>query len=446
MPSGSTGARPVLPLVAALVLCVAAAPATRADPRGDAVRRALFYLQLTQVKRPLDVTVGGLRVRDEPGDWPQRFRLAGSDGFAVRDVSPFTVAFIHHALTAIDDADPTLGLGPGDVERARALRRRAAGFLRRFESPPGSPDAGTFGFWPPDTDPDRPRPLTEALLMAWLQGPILGGDRVPLNLVIYPAPMAVPTDADVTAAVAVALRDDARLDGGPEAPVPLAGFVADWRDLGEVPLRRSPDWLPPASGAFLTWLAYTAGPPGTAPNDVDLVVNANVLFALGRLDRLDTPGVADAVALIDAVVAAGVHRDEPESITEYYPDNLAFRFAVSRAYGEGGVWQLGPAVEILADEVEASAIHEPDGTAHWDLGAPQLDTAFAVLTLVHAGRGGELVDAAVAYLIREQGALGGYDEATFFVARADGGQVFEFSSRAFTTAMVLEAIVRADGR
>jgi len=83
-----------------------------------------------------------------------------------------------------------------------------------------------------------------------------------------------------------------------------------------------------------------------------------------------------------------------------------------------------------------------DGTAFWDQGEPHLNTAFAVLTLLNAGRETAIIDQAIEYLVAEQDADGGFDESTFFVGRNDGGQVFEFTSTSFTTAMALEALVR----
>jgi hypothetical protein len=172
------------------------------------------------------------------------------------------------------------------------------------------------------------------------------------------------------------------------------------------------------------------------------VVNANVLYALARYDRLEVPGVAEAVGLVNLVTASGLHRDRVEEITHYYPDNLAFQYVVSRAFREGPVPALEPAVEILANDLEASVLLRADGTAYWDKGAPHLNTAFAVLTQLNAGRDTPIVDRAIDYLISEQNVLGGFDEATFFVGRTDSGQVFEFTSASFTTAMVLEALVR----
>jgi hypothetical protein len=429
-------------LAFALVLG-AASPGATADEAAVPLKRALAFLRTRQVQEPLDILVDGARVRDYPGDWPQFFSLRGAPVLRVRDASPFMVAFIHHSLTqVVEENRVSLGLSRRDVRAARDMRRRAVSFLSRFESPVGAPDAGTFGFWPYDQHPEVPRPAVEQALVSWLRGPILGGARVPLNLHVFPTPLAIPSDADVTATTYAALLDDVRIDGGQAIDVPFHQFFADWGDRGQVPRRLNPPWLPPASGAFLTWLTYREPGAPLFPNDVDLVVNANVLFALGRSDRLDVRGVAEAIELIRLVTALGLHRDRFEEIAEYYPDNFVFHYAVSRAYYEGGVTGLAPAVEILADDLETSAIERNDGTAYWDRGAPHLNTAFAILTLLNAGRESPLVARAAAYLASEQNRAGGYDAAPFFFGRADGGQVFEFSSAAFTTGMVLEALAR----
>jgi hypothetical protein len=422
----------------------ATAPGQTVENRASPGRRALNYLLARQLQQPINIYIGDRPVlQDYPGNWPQFFSLRGTPQFLVREVSPFMVAYVHHALTHVVKANRrALGLSPRDLLAARWMRRRAVEFMLRFESSAGTADAGTFGFWPYDQEPDLPRPFIGSLLLDWLRGPILGGDRVPLNLRVFPSPLAIPTDADVTATTYAVLADDALIDGGSGSAVPFERFFVDWRDLGNVPRRRNPPWLPPASGAFLTWLTYQHRSYPLYPNDVDLVVNANVLFALGRYHRLDVPGVDEAVSLINLAVALGLHRDHPEEISEYYPDNFAFHYAVSRAFHEGGVSTLEPAVETLADGLESTVIERSDGKAYWDHGAPQLNTAFAILTLLNAGRNTPLVTRAVAYLVGAQNIWGGFDAATFFIARADGGQVFEFSSASFTTAMALEAFSR----
>lgn len=436
----------LLPAVTGLLaLClVSSVPASLgAGDRGSPIERAIGFLFTQQVSQPLEAVVDGVRVVDLPGNWPQYFNLRGAPAFRVRDVSPFPVAFIHHALTHVaDEHRGALGLSRLDLDAARVMRRRAVAFMKRFGAAPHAPDAGTFAFWPYDADPATPDALLTFLLTAWLRGPILGGQRVPLNLPIYPGTLAIPSDADVTATTYATLLDDAVVDGGPGSEVAFERFFGDWRDLGVVPRRLNPPWLAPGSGAFLTWLTYREQPVPLFPNDVDLVVNANVLYALARYDRLEVPGVAEAVGLINLVTASGLHRDRLEEITHYYPDNLAFQYVVSRAFREGPVPALEPAVEILANDLEASVQLRADGTAYWDQGAPHLNTAFAVLTQLNAGRDTPIVDRGIDYLVSEQDVLGGFDEAAFFVARTDSGQVFEFTSASFTTAMVLEALAR----
>ena len=410
------------------------------DPESP-LEKALAFLSVNQVRRPVDAIVNGVRVVDFPGDWPQNFHLHGGDLFRVRDVSPFTVAYIHHALASLEANRRVLHLSSRDLGAARSMRQRAVGFIEGFKSPPGAADAETFAFWPYDTDPATPDPLLTFILTVWLRGPILGGQRVPINLPIYPGTLAIPSDADVTASAYATVLDDDILDGGPGTHVAFEQFFVDWRDLGVVPRRLNPPWLPEASGAFLTWLTYRDQPFPPFPNDVDLVVNANVLYSLARHHRLDVPGVTEAVEWINFATGLGLHRGHMEEISSYYPDNLAFQYVVSRAFHEGPVPALGPAVQILADDLETSVLLRADGTAYWDHGDPHLNTAFAVLTLLNAGRNTPIIDRAVDYLIAEQNALGGFGEATFFVGRTDSGVVFDFSSEAFTTAMVLEALV-----
>lgn len=439
-----SSARIVRP-VAVLVACgtFLSAPGFGAGQRASSIERAIAFLSAHQLREPLDTIVAGSPVVDFPGDWPQFLVLRGSEAFRVRDVSPFVVGFIHHALTPIDERSrQALGLSPADLRLVRLMRRRAVDFMKRFESAAGGPDAGTFAFWPYDRDPSTPDPFLTFLLTLWLRGPILGGQRVPINLRIFPSTLAIPSDADVTATTYATLLDDALLDGGAGSQVPFERFFKDWRDVGIVPRRLNPSWLPPASGTFLTWLTYRDEPFPLFPNDVDFVVNANVLYALARYNRLNVPGAAEAIRFINFITAARIHEDRIEEISSYYPDNLVFHYAVSRAFHEGPVAALQPSVRILADDLEASVLFRSDGTAYWDRGDPHLNTAFAVLTLLNAGRDSPIVGRAIQYLISEQDELGGFGEATFFHGRADGGQIFDFTSASFTTAMVVEALAR----
>ena len=407
------------------------------------IERALDYLLAQQVAESFDTTLNGVRVIDREGNWPQYFHLKGNEAFRFRDVSPFTVSFIHHALShVVSENRRALALGGRDLILARLMRQRAVTFLRSFESKPDGADAGTFGFWPYDTDPATPTPFVNALLTWWLKGPILAA--IECRSIFRSTRALSPSLPMRMSPRQSTLRSwTTRLPTEDLAATPqFERFFVDWRDVGVVPRRLNPFWLPTASGVFLTWLTYRDAPTPVFPNDVDLVVNANVLYSLGRYGRLDVPGAAEAVWFINRVVELGIHRDHFQEISEYYPDNFAFHYVVSRAFREGPVPALEPAVEILASDLEASALARPDGSVYWDRGAPQLNTAFAVLTLLNAGRSTPLLDRAIQYLMKEQGAFGGFASATFFFGRTDGGQVFEFTSPSFTTAMALEAFVR----
>jgi len=128
--------RLVFGLAAALVL-LCAPPRIAARDRPSPIERALGFLSRHQLTEPLDLTTSAGHVVDFAGDWPQYFHLPGSQALSVRDVSPFMVAFIHHALTRIVASDrEALGLTPSEVDGARAMRERAVAFIRRFASPP----------------------------------------------------------------------------------------------------------------------------------------------------------------------------------------------------------------------------------------------------------------------------------------------------------------------
>ena len=407
------------------------------------IQRAIAYLNASQTKH--DSSAPGHV--DYAGNWPQIFHFKNIPGYRIPDVSPFVVVFAHHALAAITpETQIALGLGDADVSNAQDMRKRAMNCLLRFQANEDAHDAGTFGFWPYDADPrpgDSPLELT---LFDLLQGPLLGGDRTPVNLSYYPLELAVPADADVTATVYAALLDDQLLDGGPGAETGLGALLGGNRHTKGVLLRSDPNWLPDNSGAYLTWFMRKRN-GATYGNDVDLVVNANVLFALARYGLTDTPGFGEAIALIDDAVNDGLHRTRWDDISLYYPDSYVFHYCVSRAFAEGPAPALAPAVERLAAELIDEVRHCASGTAFWDKGHPQLNTAFAVLTLINAGTNSPLVDEGVAYLERTQNpATGAWDEAPFFIARADSGIVIEWESAPLTTVLALEALCKAQLR
>lgn len=412
-------------------------------PNATPVQKGLHYLENEQVARPNDAVIPFTNEIDFPGDWPQFATLVQAPAVRFRDPSPFIPSLIHHSLSVInDDTGDALGLTADDLAKAARMRTASMDFMLRFASRDDALDAGTFGFWPylRDTPPE----------LLWLQQWLVSfagfiplyGERGPINFPILSPREAIPTDSDVTANVYVCMLDDALLDGGPGASGTIGHYFSAWRDLGVIFRRNNPDWMPAATGAFLTWFSYRNPPDPTLPNDVDIVVNANVLFALGRYGELDTPGVVHAITLINVAIARGVQRERINDAALYYVDNFALDYCISRAYAEGGVHALAPSVEILAADIEAMAIVDED-TAHWNRGTPSLSTAFAMLTLMNAGRTGPLLDKAAAYLIAQQDPVtGAWPEEEFFRGTTDSGIELRWGASSYTTALALEALCR----
>ncbi|NUM53356.1 MAG: hypothetical protein HUU46_06915 [Candidatus Hydrogenedentes bacterium] len=409
--------------------------------RVSPIQRALLYLDAAQTKRD-SMTPGEIDYR---GNWPQIFHFRNVPGYRIKDVSPFVVVFAHHALAGISPAtQDALGLGADDIKLAHKMRVRAVDCLNRFKADDAAFDAETFGFWPYEMDSGSSTPLLEDLLFDLLEGPVLGGTRAPVNLSYFPTEMAVPTDADVTATVYAALLDHRTLDGGEAVTANLDDLFGGNRHIDAVPLRFDPAWLPDDSGAFLTWFMENASATPQYGNDIDLVVNANVLFALARFGLVKTPGFSESVAVIDDAVRNGLHRVQWDNISLYYPDSYVFHYCVSRAYAEGPIPELDAAVQQLASEIIDEARTCADGTSYWDKGSPELNTAFAVLSLIHSGVDTPLIDEGIAFLERRQNSItGAWGAAPFFIARADSGIVIEWESAPLTTAIALEALCKA---
>ncbi len=380
------------------------------------------------------------------GDWPQCCTMEAS-GLYARDTNPFMATYVHHALTLVRaENQAVLGLTDAEIDAARGARRAAVDLMLRFGAEEGRPDAGTYGFWPIQRPRWRPGDwLLSAVVNRYWTNWQGTGDRQPVNFSFFPSNHAPQSDADDTASIYAVLLDHARLDGGPDVAVRFERFFADWRDSGQIPLGSEPSWLSPGrvTGAYLTWLAYLDDANHPSSNHVDLVVNANVLYALGRCGRLDTPGVTESVTLINEAVATGVHRSNPSLLSLFYPDNLAFHYCVARAYAEGGVSGLAPAVDGLVQDLLDTVRVGDAGQRYWSRGDPHLNTAFAVAALLSAGVGGDVVDAAVNYLLAQQNPdYGSWDSGPFFGARLPNGTWVTWVSPALTTAIALEAIMK----
>lgn len=247
--------------------------------------------------------------------------------------------------------------------RAAALRRRVAGFLERARNPDG-----TWHFW--------------------------------TRRVYRP----VDADTDATAVAAASLRLARAADPSTDAPPRPAEALDEATERALLGVRDD-------RGRFRTWVRRA-----DAPNDVDLVVNANVLFWFG--DHPDARAAADWVAF--------AARDAPRS--GYYPEVAMVDHAIARAL-HAGATRLSP----LADRLVARA--------HDRARDPRMGAVERALTTATLGYLGEDARAAAGALIALQAPDGGWDAGVVWTGpEAPAPPSVFWGSRALTTALALEAL------
>ena len=178
------------------------------------------------------------------------------------------------------------------------------------------------------------------------------------------------------------------------------------------------------AGLFYTWVGNAA-----LANNVDSVVNANVVLYLG--DREETKSACQY--LVDTIKCS----HESESY-QYYLDNIALYYAVSRAYTRGAS-SLSEAREAVIEKVLQSS--KDDGSF-----GDELTTACAVCTLANFEYDGvtRFRDAA-SYLEEQQRADGSWHRAPMWTARFRESSLY-FGSEELTTALCLEALTHVAAR
>ncbi len=153
-------------------------------------------------------------------------------------------------------------------------------------------------------------------------------------------------------------------------------------------------WLPENSGAYLTWLKQESGQlfkqahQGLIPNginNVDIVVNANVLFMLSLTGKTRSKGYN---ACIDLLCKAVEQKAWPGAGL-YYPQFLMFPYAFSRAIRDGGAQhaKLEQASRKLLLDVLAEA-KSRRGLYYFEGGQDKsrhLSTALGLCTLLNLG-------------------------------------------------------------
>lgn len=212
----------------------------------------------------------------------------------------------------------------------------------------------------------------------------------------------VSNDADDSAVAFASMRLNHEMDQGPSPDLGVLADILQWLDEGRVKEDGRDAWKGPNSGAFLTWLKDENLPddqrfmsPETGVmtfgiNNVDCVVNANVLLAMGLADSRNHPSVLEA----SATLRLAVERHAWPECGLYYPQKMIFPYSVSRAYHDGLVQNPDMReamkqllVDLLSDRTQV-ADQDPDLRGAFSGGADpthDLSTALALNALLNIG-------------------------------------------------------------
>ncbi|MBM4252369.1 MAG: hypothetical protein FJ146_10395 [Deltaproteobacteria bacterium] len=271
----------------------------------------------------------------------------------IQDSNMFMTTAITYPLYLFDES----GLPEGQ-RTVTDVRRQAVASIRTYQA------GDAFTFWPhlagSSSDKDRVGPLNIPMKAGSLQN-VFPSHRKPsgdnyaswstdlFNPAINPygvdALANIPADADDTALAAATLELAAAFDGDARPSAALTEELLKWRDLGRAMEDGRDTWKGKDSAGFLTWLKeenipreerFMTPETGVIPlgvNNVDCVVNANALLALG-LQGLAASAAANDVSVL---MARAVEQHSWPECGLYYPQRMIFPYSLTRAYRDGGV-------------------------------------------------------------------------------------------------------------
>lgn len=484
----------------------------RGDPRydacsGDGCRRVLPG---THAAFPLPLPF----VQNRAGEWANFIHIfpaghlpwqpAGEALVQLQDANLFMTATTVYPLYLFDEVNLS-----EERQVVREMRGRAVDGIKAYRR------GDAFSFWPqlPGSSSQASRVGPVNIPMAFAHGEYLSRllpglprrsenprheewfrdlfDRS-LNPAGVDAMANIPNDADDTALAISTLQLHAIFDGGePLDSAPLQQILS-WRDVGRAIEDGRDQWKTASSGGFLTWLKdenlspsmrYATPETGVIPlgvNNVDCIVNANALAALGFAGESANPVVETVSALM---ARAAEMRAWPECGL-YYPQRMMFPYALTRAFRDAGIRNQTMRYamrrilfDLLRDQQEV-AMMDPRRRGAFSGGVDvtfDLSTALALTALLNIGvdvareaqaetQYHQAIADAVDYLLHSQSAERIRFADTFnrehdypnFPGRTDlartwsSGVFFSASkwslaqwrSQAYTTSMVLEALTK----
>ena len=194
-------------------------------------------------------------------------------------------------------------------------------------------------------------------------------------------------------------------------------------------------------GLFFTWLVPRSGSASRASSALEDVTNLEAAFAMSRHGNVDD---IDCVVNANALLYLGQSQDTRQAVqhlidvvlggkegecSDFYPDALAFYYAVSRAYRHS-VRSFCVLASHVTDRVARR--QSADGSF-----GDELSTALAICTLLNFRSGAAAIHAAAQFLLGAQGVDGSWPCTSMFL-----GAGRYYGSKELTTASCVEALAR----
>ena len=233
---------------------------------------------------------------------------------------------------------------------------------------------------------------------------------------------------DSSVAIAIDYLQDGKLSSANEK---ILKELAQFRDIdrSDIPHEDLDTWKGGETGAFLTWLkdedipTFEQAEIGVIPggfNNVDIVVNANVIFALALADKQNTPGFNESCELL----ARAIREKRWPEAGIYYPQLMIFPYAITRAIRDGGAHHpalMAARPKLMQDVLDLATpskqnnvlIYFPGGNDQ----SVDFSTALALNTLMNLGE----------EVAREIGCLSKYQQVL------EGGIRFLMSKAKYST-------------
>ncbi|MBU1105243.1 MAG: hypothetical protein KKB51_01145 [Candidatus Riflebacteria bacterium] len=368
-----------------------------------------------------------LVARNRSGEWasyihfmPNKLGFKGRSPAAVQDSSLFMTAFICYPLFLFDEC----ALAP-EQQHISSMLRQAMQNIQSFKRDTA------YNFWAvlpgvrgtaPRTGPfNIPVSQLEFLAKAYLNpkfaklfAMLAKGQQTPPkywleacldqknNPTGADALFNIPNDADDTStAVAIQHFFNQRFPDSGIVPDHAALLqISEYRDVNREHEDGRDGWKGKDSGAFLTWMKDETKPVFDRPetgiipmgvNNVDVVVNSNVLFAMALTGSRNLPGYAECTRLIKK--AAETHAWPEAGL--YYPQNMIFPYSASRAYRDGNAREpeMKAAMQYILRDLLKAQIEwgrkNPTRRGAFPGGDDRSDhlaTGLAVISLINIGR------------------------------------------------------------